>query len=116
MSADNWAICPICKEAQLQKVAEIYSAANGCYGKVSQEEFLAGLQSANAKVKELESDECTTFREDYSVGIDTEGTFGVSYSGGCQVCGSFCKYSHKEESAIKSPVTAPPKAPERKRR
>ena len=87
MSADNWGICPKCKETAEKNIAS-------AYGKVSEEEYLATLN----KRKEVENE--TTLREDYEVGVDIDGEFSVSYSCHCSKCGFKFEYKYSQELIV----------------
>lgn len=92
MSADNWAICPRCKHnAEVAKEKQI-KKANNAYGKVEPEKYLALRTEAE---KKLEID--TTLREDYRIGINSDGEFYVSYFGICSHCGFQFDYDHKQK-------------------
>ena len=81
MSANNWRVCPKCKR-NAEILAEKKTAkAQEKYGKVPQEEFLALISDAN-KTPELDQ----TLRENYELGTDPDGLFGVAYSCSCSIC------------------------------
>lgn len=81
MSADNWMACPRCLAQQEASHRERLAEVNRQYGKVPAEEFIAALQEAE---KPLEIEE--NFREDYELGLSTDGSFYVSYTGRCILC------------------------------
>ena len=88
MSADNWATCPQCQK-QAEKAREKYLAKlEDSYGKVplSTYESMRNAVPSGA-VKDA------TLREDYEVGVDTDGFFYLSYSCGCDKCG----FRHSEK-------------------
>lgn len=82
MSADNWGVCPKCKETAENKIAS-------AYGKVSEDEYLAILNTC----KKIEA----TLREDYELGVDTDGEFSVSYSCHCSKCGFKFEYKYSQD-------------------
>lgn len=93
MSADNWRTCPRCtrtaknsKDTQKKKCAE-------SYGKVAAEKFLQMLADSE---KPVELDD--SMREDYDIGIDDTGEFGVSYRAYCGTCGFTFSYTHEEKT------------------
>jgi len=96
MSADNWRICPQCKAKKLKDKEKARNKAESSYGKIPQEEYLKLLDVANKKIR-LED----TLREDYSVYVDEDGEFRVSYSCYCQECSFDYTYGYKEMSKIK---------------
>ena len=82
MSANNWSVCPKCKQvAEAGKAARI-KKASASYGQVSPEEYAALLEQAQVPTKLGE-----TLREDYEIGIRKDGTFFVSYGASCEICG-----------------------------
>lgn len=88
MSADNWRICPVCwddyQNRLLKQKADIASA----YGKVPVAKYEA---MKLAKITEPEE----TFREDYEIGMSSQGGFYVNYLGACRACGA--SFSHDQE-------------------
>lgn len=91
MSADNWRECPGCNKKQLVEKEKAKKKADSSYGKVSQEEYLKLLEIANKPIK-LDN----SLREDYSIYVDTDGEFRVSYSCYCEDCSFDFSYGHKE--------------------
>jgi hypothetical protein len=94
MSADNWARCPKCQDKHDKEWALKVKKVESLYGKVSAEEFIKARETIREKPK-LEE----TFREDYEIGLDKDGTFSVGYVGGCTYkgCGFKVSYSYKKE-------------------
>lgn len=104
MGADNWAICPRCLkkkiEAHQKATQEAINAVESSYGKVTIEEFEALVRN----LRELEGRDPSeipekdfTLREDYEIGTDESGTFGVNYRCSCKECGFSFKYNHDEQ-------------------
>ncbi len=91
MSADNWAICPVCKknndEANTNRIAD----AEAKYGKVSSFQYRESAKEAERSIVLEES-----LREDFGIGINEDGEFYVTYRGHCEVCGLDFKYNHAE--------------------
>ena len=87
MSADNWGVCPKCKETAEKNITS-------AYGKVSEEEYLAALNER----KQIENN--LTLREDYEVGVDIDGEFSVSYSCHCSKCGFKFDYKYSQELVV----------------
>ncbi len=82
MSADNWAICPNCKQKDIDEL-------KNQYGTLPLEEFLA-----LTKETKFEDDYETEFREDYEIGIfGGSNELCISYSGECQNCSFEFHYS-----------------------
>lgn len=81
MGADNWGICPKCKQDAYKSTQELQARAAAAYGQIPVSEYMALLEESQKEVK-LE----TTLREDYEIGIDEDGDFYASYRGGCDVC------------------------------
>lgn len=82
MGADNWGVCPKCKEIAEKNIAS-------AYGKVSEDEYLAILDK-NKKVE-------TSLREDYEIGVDSDGEFSISYSCHCSKCGFKFEYKYSQD-------------------
>lgn len=89
MSADNWATCPKCKIRVEAESNKLKLDAGKAYGKVSPEEYLVLFETANKPVK-LDD----TLREDYEIGITSDGKFYASYGGACQ-CGFSFSFKHE---------------------
>ena len=94
MSADNWAVCPVCWDEEVRRVEFLRATAADAYGKVPVEEFDRLRTEAE---KELDSTPFATLREDYEVGIFTDGEFYVSYSASCEKCGLTHNFSHSDQ-------------------
>ncbi len=95
MSADNWAICPKCKRNDEAEMVKRWEKAKSAYGKIPPDEYLVLLQKANQPIKEVE-----TLREDYELGIDSNGLFNISYSAHCDKCGLKFTHNYKENISI----------------
>lgn len=80
MSAENWTICPKCKAAEDRRQEAAHKKAAESYGKVDVEKFDALRELT--KPRKLED----TLREDYELGICSDGMFYVSYRGSCEKC------------------------------
>lgn len=84
MSASNWTTCPRCVD-DAQRAAEAErERVMGLYGRVPVEEFdreRAALKEPN------ETDDFTTFREDYEFYGAKDGTVSYYYRGSCTRCG-----------------------------
>ena len=95
MSADNWCICPVCKQKTDKANEDRLLLAAEQYGKIPAKQYIAVAKAA-AIPKTIEE----TFREDFDIGIDDEGTFSVSYRGACQDCNAEFTYRFENTSAI----------------
>jgi len=82
MGADNWRVCPRCLKKARFDHAAAQNTARDAYGKVPLEKFLQLKQEADKPFQEPKE----SFREDYEIGVDTDGEFSVTYSGRCQEC------------------------------
>ena len=100
MSADNWTICPRCLNNWKTSVNADLEAAKDSYGKIPQEEFIQKLATAEVKAKVMIQ---PTLREDYEIGADEKGMFGVSYTCTCNVCGFTFRYEYQEKLSIGKP-------------
>lgn len=92
MSADNWAICPQCRDrAQADRTARLKEAFDA-YGKVSPEEFEAMRAAADVP---FDAGKFQTFREDYEFYGASDGTITADYSGHCGVCDLGVDFRHE---------------------
>lgn len=82
MSADKWTVCPACTKRK--------ESSPSLYGKVSEEEYLAVV------TKEKDEGSQTNMREDYEIGIDSNGEFSVNYRCYCEECKFQWKYKIKQ--------------------
>ncbi len=81
MSADNWAVCPRCRQKELDRLGELSQQVSEGYGKLPLDEFDA-LRVKLAEGPDFKS----TFREDYEFYGAEEGTIEYAYSGHCSDC------------------------------
>ena len=93
MSANNWSICPKCKKKNNEINAKRIENVKKNYGVVSEDKYLELAEEAKKPIIIKE-----TLREDYDIGVYEDGTFEVSYSCSCSVCGF--KYSFKDQKII----------------
>lgn len=97
MSANNWEHCPRClKKHQEFRDGEI-RIAKALYGVIDADEYAAAMQSAEAIPERPEEE---TFRENYEIGIERDGTFAVSYGGHCTKCDYSHEFEHTEDVPI----------------
>lgn len=97
MSADNWAVCPKCKQERIERDKKLRKQLASAYGKVSASEYLELEKEFRERVVE---DNERDLREDYDIGIfsvDNKDYFEVGYSASCEICGFYFEYGHKEE-------------------
>ena len=87
MSADNWSICPKCKDEMGKKLED-------SYGKISQDEY----QQLLNKTAKYSNDR--TLREDYSIFTDENGLFQIIYLCRCDRCGFKYTYKYTEQLKI----------------
>lgn len=95
MSADNWRICPKCEETRLLTIQLSKDTLKKKYGKVSADEYekmRSNVEAAEHKTLE------ETLREDYELGVDGEGVFGIVYSAACQKCNYMFRYEHSQKT------------------
>ena len=94
MSANNWATCPKCKKQYGERVQKILAELGDQYGKVTADKYRELSIESDKKLSQLrEPVDGWTLREDWELGTYIDGTFMVSYSCSCDVCG--LSYSHK---------------------
>lgn len=92
VSADNWTICPACMTVADKKHSTAKTRAEQAYGKVPAHEWM--------KLTELAKQEPEihqTLREDYEIGICTDGEFYVKYSASCE-CGFSFSYEYEDKA------------------
>lgn len=93
MSANNWAICPQCSANQRTKAADMLAKAALAYGK----EPLEGWKEMDRIAREADKPlEKPSWREDWEIGMQDDGTFLVRYDGGCNDCGGSFTYRHED--------------------
>jgi len=81
MSADNWAICPVCKKRNdVAYKKQTLDVANQ-YGKIPDDEYIVLVKETKPIVLK------ESLREDYQIGVDEEGVFSFVYSCNCSECG-----------------------------
>ena len=90
MSADNWAVCPKCKEKAERAQAKLLSRVETDYGKIAASEYLELVEQSQQPVEELH-----TLREDWEIGI-WKGEFRISYGASCKECGFSHSFEHKQ--------------------
>lgn len=95
MSADNWAVCPLCKKRAIEAREAKQVAAGKAYGSVPSAEYLAMLKAIEAPLVFKE-----TFREDYEISVGEDGEFFVSYRGGCTECSFSHAFKHTAQLAL----------------
>jgi hypothetical protein len=95
MSADNWTICPKCKKNVRETEESRSEKVANAYGKIDASEWLKLVETAGIELPV----ECS-FREDYEIGIESEGGFYINYSGRCRVCNFSYKFTHTSENIL----------------
>jgi len=95
MGASNWRKCPKCEGIVKAIKAELSSRASDAYGKCSPEEFLKlrDLGTKPINMPEL-------LREDYQLGVYSDGQFSVGYSCSCSRCGFSHDFTIEEKTDI----------------
>jgi hypothetical protein len=91
MSADNWAICPKCKEKAKRMHVNLLNRIETDYGKVTANEYLELIEQSKQSIEEEH-----TLREDWEIGI-WNNEFFVSYRASCSVCKFSYNFKYKEE-------------------
>jgi hypothetical protein len=94
VSADNWDICPQCRDRAKAAHDARFQAAVESYGKVSPEEYERLRGEATEPFNE---DRFQTFREDYEFYGASKGTVYASFSGHCEVCGLGVDFTYERE-------------------
>jgi hypothetical protein len=96
MSADNWSVCPKCKEIAQKEFDDLMLKAGESYGKVSPEEYLERIHSL-PKEPTFEH----TLREDYEFYLDDNFDLLISYQAHCGKCNF--KFTFRKELNILEP-------------
>ena len=91
MSADNWAICPRCRERELKAHAALLKRIETEYGKIPAAEYLALVEASQKPIQLTKA----TLREDYEIGI-WEGNFEITYRAECE-CGFAHSFQHSKK-------------------
>lgn len=95
MSADNWAICPKCKN-DVKEIREAFTRkAEAAYGKVTEAQYKSLCDNATKEIK-LEE----TLREDFQIYTNADGEFSVSYGCMCETCGLEFVYNFKQQISL----------------
>jgi len=95
MGANNWAICPRCKQRRLNSIAQKEREFKDAYGKVAPEKFFE-MKSELDNLKDSEYE--VNMREDYEIYTDEDGEFFITYSCSCKTCGWGHKYQNKYQA------------------
>jgi hypothetical protein len=93
VSADNWTHCPRCYKPPETPAARKARLAD-LYGRVSKAEYDAAVSAP------IIMNQPGTLREDYEIGIGTDGgksEFWVKYRASCDECGFTYAYDHEAE-------------------
>lgn len=98
MSASDWDVCPKCRRDAASKYVAASAKARASYAKVTLEEYHSLLAAAQEMMPPRREATELTLREDYQLGVDSEGTFTVSYKCSCQHCGF--EYSFKQTEKV----------------
>lgn len=95
MSADNWAFCPNCDKIAAAKIIKNACDLQHLYGKIPADEFTRRSNEL-ASIKSVREE---SLREDYEIGIYSDGTFKVDYRASCRVCGFSFSFTEEKEVA-----------------
>ena len=102
MSADNWGICPTCKAAKAKKADMAEKSAEKKYGNIPADAYMALMEEvANLRSAAAADSDERTLREDYELGVDSEGTFEVNYRASCQTCDFKFSFKHTCDAGAK---------------
>jgi len=101
MSADNWGICPKCRSEAIRKAEAADKATRAKYGKISAQLYEDSMAAVRLLMRKAESDEPRTLREDYELGIDSEGAFEINYRASCQTCDFKFSFKHTCDAGAK---------------
>jgi hypothetical protein len=93
MSADAWRVCPKCEVKREREIEEGWSKVEAAYGKIHSEEYIRLISEQNQRET---AEGPHTLREDYSIWMNEDGEFRVSYRGECDVCGFLFEYEFSQ--------------------
>lgn len=99
MSANNWRTCLKCEALHNEEIETFSAQVEDAYGKIPVADWDALRGTLSAMQNESRSE---TFREDYELGVWSDGTFSVSYSGSCDTCGFKYRYQFEDEEPLKA--------------
>ena len=91
MGADNWAVCPRCRDRAVAAKDALFNEAAAAYGTLPVEEYEALRAKAQAPAEELRR----TFAEYYEFYGAENGTVTADYGGECNVCHLKCNFKHQ---------------------
>lgn len=95
MSASSYAHCPNCWKENREYKARVMADVLRTYGKVTEKEYRINFESAQRiQADPLEE----TLREDYDLGVGTDGYFEVSYTGHCSNCGFHYEFKARKKA------------------
>lgn len=92
MSADNYAVCPRCRDREQARLDELGRRAQEAYGKVPVDEFDELRREAD---QVLDLEKLSTFREDYEFYGAETGEVVATYGGSCSECGLEVSFTHR---------------------
>ena len=95
MRANNWGACPRCRKIEIETSLQLRTRAETQYGKVSSEKYLELLKKAGEAT--IVRAAAQTLREDYEMGITSDGMFFIDYGCSCDKCGFSHSFNHKEQ-------------------
>ena len=101
MSANDWNFCPKCKVNFDNKLQQLSIELEDLYGKVPREQYMEVFENTEverASIKKLITNEdYKTLRLDYTVSVNEDGEFKITFTAVCDRCGLIHKHNHKEQ-------------------
>ena len=94
MSADNWAICPKCKQRIQREWDALNQKMKDAYGKVSEEEYKALLQEVEKGKPRFKRD----LAEYVDVGMSDDGILLINYRAECKIPN--CSFTYEYRNTI----------------
>lgn len=95
MSPRDWAECPQCRKRLEARKERAAKKAESIYGKVPDVEYRKWYRRGQRPVKVPEH-----MREDYQIGVSSEGLFEVYYHASCSDCGYSFDYELQEQTKL----------------
>lgn len=99
MSANNWTTCPKCFKENAAKIKQLRNDVNSKYGKMDRIPFTNLQDKVDKEVAQLTKVD-PTFREDYHIVMEGDGTFKVGYYGACIKCNAEHYFQHEDKLDI----------------
>ena len=102
MSTNHYRECPRCRQRAARDKLLAQKKTQESYGKVPAEEYDRLLAESRKKIPLRD-----ILREDYQLGVGTDGVFAVNYRCRCSECNFTYSYQHREVVSLHLGEEAP---------